>query len=152
MKVSRLSAYSTPKSFRKKKSERFNQESFVSDDIVFIENDKLKISFINHVLLISGKIDDPNPDTYIQPMIEKVSRAAGALGLKEIPINITELEFLNSRGLKQLITWIIYISQLPPRKQYSLKFIYSADNHWQNESVTVISKFNPKIVHKEIAV
>jgi hypothetical protein len=56
-----------------------------------------------------------------------------ALGemLVEVKVDVTKLVFLNSSGIKEILSWILRRNRLPPERKYRINFLFDPTVAWQ---------------------
>ncbi|MCG8570183.1 MAG: hypothetical protein MJB14_08590 [Spirochaetes bacterium] len=112
--------------------------------------EKANFHVSNTELKITGTIDDKNPGLYMEPFIEELHQNILQNSVTEIEIDITELSFLNSAGIKELINWIIKLDTLPEEQKYKIIFICNKNHLWQESSISTMSFLNQQYVEKKI--
>lgn len=85
----------------------------------------------------------------IRRMLELAHAEALKLKVAEVALDFTQLEFLNSSGIKHLVTWIRRVSALPEQERYRIRVISSALVPWQRRSLEALQCFAPKLVSVE---
>lgn len=71
---------------------------------------------------------------------------AQRLGVKEVVVDLTELEFLNSSGIKHFVSWLRDASLLPAEAAYGIRLISSPLVPWQRRSLNALQCFAPKLL------
>lgn len=100
-------------------------------------------------LKISGNITSPNPNDFIDPFLSNMHKQIIDRGVKEITMDVTQLSFLNSAGIRCLVDWILLLEELPEDQQYTVNIIYSSKHLWQESSMSTLVYLNPSLVRKE---
>lgn len=70
-------------------------------------------------------------------------------GQKEVSIDIRDLEFLNSGGIREIAEWLFTICSLPEESRYRVVFYYNPEKYyWQEVSIESIAAINPELIDK----
>ena len=109
--------------------------------VILIKDNPEKIE-----LLIKGNIDIPNPDQIITPFFTKLDSEILRCKLKEISIDIKELDFINSSGIKILLKFVMNILRRTRDEQYNINFIYDQKVKSQKTRFNSILFLAPDIV------
>lgn len=109
----------------------------------------VKLEVKGNILYISGNIISETPGVFMAPFLRSLHENIVKNGLKTITLNVTELTFLNSSGIRELVDWILLLEELPAEKQYSINIIYNSRHLWQESSVSTLVYLNPNLVTKE---
>lgn len=124
----------------------------VADDGGFsvsgIDTKKVKIKVHDETVNFYGNVDSQNPAEYLRPFFNELHNKIVANHIKEINLDVTGLDFLNSRGIKEFVVLIKNGQNLNTDQQYTINIIYSSTKPWQEKSFTLLSYFNPKLVKK----
>ncbi|MBN2533320.1 MAG: hypothetical protein JXB88_10530 [Spirochaetales bacterium] len=103
-------------------------------------HNRAAISATGNIIILEGDIDHNDPEVFIKPFLEKI--------LSNIPelliIDIRNLEFLNSSGIKCLLD---FLKAKPPH----YKVIVRTDKKktWQHKSMTVIQSLDKDNIYLE---
>ena len=108
----------------------------------------VEIKFNNDTLVIAGSIDNRDPGKYLNPYFSQLHNDIVDSGIKEIKVDLTQLTFLNSSGIKEFVEWIMKIEQLQENKQYNLVFLTNSELLWQESSISTLVYLNPDILKK----
>lgn len=65
---------------------------------------------------------------------------------KEVVVDFTQLDFLNSSGIKHLVTWINSVSQLPEASRYQIRLRSNPLIPWQRRSLATLKYFAPNLL------
>jgi hypothetical protein len=82
----------------------------------------------------------------IKTVLTGAHTEAQRLAVKEVVVDLTELEFLNSSGIKHFVSWLREASLLPPETSYSIRLISSPLVPWQRRSLNALQCFAPKLL------
>jgi len=120
------------------------------EEIPSISEDKFSVNtkLIERIpnVFIEGTVDLPDPGIVLNPYFEDFHNAIMERGSREVKINIDELEYINSSGIKSIIRYVMKILSLPPEKQYKVKIAYNSEKDWQQSSFKPVTLLAPKIV------
>src|SRR5262245_37951542 len=61
--------------------------------------------------------------------------------LPHVTVDMRELQFMNSSGLKFFVSWISRILSLPEEAQYRVRMVYSPQIYWQRRSLAALRAF-----------
>jgi len=56
-------------------------------------------------------------------------------GCREVVVDMTKLEYMNSSALKSLLTWIVRVRDLPELRRYTIRILSNPELHWQQRSL-----------------
>ncbi len=93
------------------------------------------------VLLVFSGNADSRVDTQLEAFLQGVHAELVGETIRQVDVDIRELEFLNSSCFKGFITWIVQVRRMPPESRYKIRFISSAKYPWQKRSLHAISFF-----------
>lgn len=96
-------------------------------------HDKFKFSASGDTVVLKGEIDVQDPGIILNPFFNKVLTQMD----NSVRIDITELDFLNSSGIKVFVSFIM-------KKQPDAKVIIKVDKSktWQMTSVEVVQSLD----------
>jgi anti-anti-sigma factor len=60
---------------------------------------------------------------------------AASHGRRQVVVDITALEYMNSSSLKSLLTWIVKVRDLPEHERHKIRFLSNPELHWQQRSL-----------------
>ncbi len=84
---------------------------------------------------------DTRATTALADMLKQVHAECSEAGVREVEVDIRELEFMNSSCFKAFVTWISSVRELPSPQQYKLTFQSDSAKHWQRRSLGALSCF-----------
>lgn len=112
-----------------------------------IHEDRIKIDVADVPsgieIKFAGDIDMEDPGIILDPFFEKVHKCIIDQKLKEVQANFSELNFLNSSGIKSVAKWIMKLAELPDDKKYLIKIIHNRDITWQVTSLPTLTFLVP---------
>ena len=71
------------------------------------------------------------------------------LGVRQVVVDVTRLEFMNSSCFKSIVAWLTDIMELPEPQQYRIKFKSNPDTLWQRRSLHALRSYALMIVRIE---
>jgi len=92
---------------------------------------KISLRVDGDTVFIVGEIDQLSPRDFMAGFLEIVHNMALGEGLGEVKVNVTELAFLNSSGIKEFLSWILRRNRIPPEKKYKINFLFDPAVAWQ---------------------
>ena len=101
-----------------------------------------------NVISFSGSINHPRPQVFMEPFIEEVHDSILKNNIKEVDLNITQLRFLNSSGIREIVDWVLKMSKLPEDQKYKINFICSREHKWQESSISTLIYLNQNYTSK----
>lgn len=116
-------------------------------NIVKEANVELKIE--NNIIYMSGNIDCQKPRYFMEPFFSKAHKYFIDNGIKKVTVDITDLKFLNSSGIRELVDWVMKLSELPEKQKYLITFLCNPDYLWQESSITTIAFLDSEHIKKE---
>lgn len=115
-------------------------------DLALITAGRAVLSLVhndNWRLVFSGEVDMRDPSEELLPYLLEVHRALLEEKIALLEVDFSALTFMNSSGLKMLISWIMEIKDLPAEARYSLRVIHDPESVWQSSSLPVLRKLLP---------
>lgn len=86
----------------------------------------------------------------IRTVLTGAHAEAQRVGVKEVVIDLTELEFLTSSGIKHFVSWLREASLLG-EDAYGIRFLSSPKVSWQRRSLQALQIFASKLLTIEVA-
>ncbi len=81
--------------------------------------------------------------------IREVHTEALSTGVKQVEVNLHQLEFMSSMCVNVLVGWLVSIMELPLEEQYAVRLLWDKRQLWQRRSVHALKRFAPRIVRTE---
>jgi hypothetical protein len=97
------------------------------------------------VLTLSGNAD-LNVKGHLDRFLALVHAEAERRSLRDVEVDVRNLEFMNSSCLKCLVGWIGRIQDEPAARQYHISFKSSPDLFWQRRSLHALSCLASELV------
>jgi hypothetical protein len=82
----------------------------------------------------------------LEAFVPRIHTEARHMGAKEVVVDMTDLEFMNSSCFRTFVNWVGWIRKLDESEQYGLRFVARPDRHWQRPSLQALSCFATNIV------
>jgi hypothetical protein len=118
--------------------------------IISIEEGKVTLSAENDTIMIAGEIDQVNPGEFMETFFATVNEQSASEGQKVVKIDLSELQFLNSSGIRELLKWIISFIKLDQDKSNKIVFLYNPAISWQPISVPMLCRLAPdQVLYQE---
>jgi hypothetical protein len=96
-----------------------------------------------------GDIDMQDPGEILDPLFDKIHNSCLSKGIKQVSLNFTQLNFLNSSGIKSIAKWIMKLVDLSDDKKYLITIIHNKDITWQVTSLPTLTFLVPGVVKVE---
>jgi hypothetical protein len=93
---------------------------------------------------------DLNVTAMLDRLVDELHREACRVGVREVVVDLRQLEFMNSSCLKSFVWWIGNIQKLEPAKQYKLRFLAVSSRYWQRRSLGALAGLALDLVSIEI--
>jgi anti-anti-sigma factor len=97
------------------------------------------------VLTLSGNAD-LNVKGHLDRFLAVVHAEAEQRSLRDVEVDVRNLEFMNSSCLKCLVGWISRIQEEPAARQYHISFRSSPSLFWQRRSLHALSCLASELV------
>jgi hypothetical protein len=81
-------------------------------------------------------------------LLGRLHNACEQANVRQVNVDLIQLEFLNSSCFKSFITWIVALRRLPEEQRYHIRFRANPDLDWQR-SLQAISYFGGDLVSIE---
>ncbi len=82
-------------------------------------------------------------------LLGKLHGEAVRLEVREVTIDMRELEFMNSSCFKAFVSWLGELQDLDPIRQYRIRFLSDEQKHWQRRSLGALSCFAVDLIQIE---
>ena len=96
-------------------------------------------------VVISGEIDMREPSIEVLPYLMKIHEELLKNSIRMVEIDFTGLDYINSSGIKTLISWIMESKEIPDDRKYTIHIIHNPEIVWQNSTLPVLQKLFPEI-------
>lgn len=85
----------------------------------------------------------------LEKMLAQLETQVKGQGVKEVIVDLRQLEFMNSSCFKSFVLWLSHVQEYEPDHQYRFRFLSDPNKHWQARSLTALSCFAVDLVHVE---
>lgn len=118
-----------------------------------INQDRIKIDIQDTdkgvMIVFSGDIDMEDPSIILDPLFDKVHKGAAEKHLNEVTVDLKQLNFLNSSGIKALAKWIMKLNAVSDDQKYNIRILHNKEITWQVTSLPTLTFLVPGIVKVE---
>ncbi len=97
-------------------------------------------------LIIEGDIDMRDTSINFLPYLLMVHETLVKNKIKSIKLNLLNLTFMNSNGIKSLINWIMKMTELPESERYKINISANTEIAWQESTLPVLQKLFPDYI------
>jgi len=87
--------------------------------------------------------------TSLGDLLGKVHGEAMRLAVREVTVDLRDLEFMNSSCFKAFVSWLGELQDLDPGRQYRIRFLSDDQKHWQRRSLGALSCFAVDLIDIE---
>lgn len=103
----------------------------------------LRIDEDTAALNLNGAIDMRDTSEVVLPYLIKLHEKIISLGIKKLRLDLVELNYVNSNGIKSLINWIMKLNDLTADNEYKIIIISNSEVAWQESTLPVLQKLFP---------
>jgi hypothetical protein len=82
-------------------------------------------------------------------LLGKLHLAAVENAVREVTIDMRDLEFMNSSCFKAFVSWVGHVEELALERQYQIRFLSDEKKHWQARSLGALMCFATHIIRVE---
>lgn len=104
-----------------------------------------QLSMDDDTVIISGKLTMREPAKEIGPFLKSVHDAACKKELKVLTVDVRNLTFINSSGIRVFINWTAWIRAENEARRYRVKFLSDPGVSWQSVSLKAMQSMAPDI-------
>src|SRR5512137_2577021 len=104
---------------------------------------KVSLRVDGETVFVAGEIDQLSPRDFMAGFLEIVHNMALGEGLLEVKVDVTDLVFLNSSGIKEFLSWILRRNRIPPEKKYKINFLFDPAVSWQSVTLPRLRDLDP---------
>ena len=97
------------------------------------------------VLALNGTADLSARDD-LQKVLDKLHAEAMRLGVRQIELDVRQLEFMNSSCFQAVVSWIGQAQLLDAAAQYKIRILSNPDMHWQKRSLHALRCFADQLI------
>jgi hypothetical protein len=95
-------------------------------------------------LLCSGQIDAKDSSAQLQPPLLKLHDELIAAGVRQVRLDVSAVEYMNSSAIKSFMTWFLKAQRMD--NPYEIAIVYDAKRTWQYVSFTTMGRIAPKVL------
>ncbi len=107
---------------------------------------KVSLRVDGETVFVAGEIDQLSPRDFMAGFLEIVHNMALGEGLLEVKVDVTDLVFLNSSGIKEFLSWILRRNRIPPEKKYKINFLFDPTVSWQPITLPRLRDLDPECI------
>lgn len=85
-----------------------------------VRADNMSIHTQNNTVFVKGSIDMQMPGKILEPFFTELHNDLMNYGFKFLTLDITEMNFINSSGLREILAWLMKIIRLPKDDRYDI--------------------------------
>lgn len=119
-------------------------------DLNPFEDNRVKLWAEGTTVHLSGYVHSVKPGEFLSPFIKELHKQIVEQGIKNITFDVTDLEHLNSAGIREIVNWILMLDELNENEKYYIHFLYSSKYLWQESSISTFVFLNIDYVSKEV--
>lgn len=98
------------------------------------------------IVNLGGVLDMEDPGVLLDPIWDKLHQIALEKKFETITLDVTQLSFLNSSGIKSLARWVLRLSQCPADQRYKVVIQQNPNITWQKTSLVTLTYAAPGVV------
>ena len=83
----------------------------------------------------------------LSKLLPQLHSEATRIGVKQVIVDLHDLEFMNSSCFKSFVTWISTVQEAS--EQYRVMFLSNPATHWQKRSLHALSCFGADLISIE---
>ncbi len=87
--------------------------------------------------------------TALDDLLSKMHARAVEGAVREVTVDMRELDFMNSSCFKAFVSWIGEVQDLETQRQYRIRFLSDEQKHWQRRSLGALSCFAVDLIQVE---
>jgi hypothetical protein len=80
------------------------------------------------------------------PLLKKVHAEALGHHVREVTVDLRDLEFMNSSCFKVFVSWVGELEDVAPERQYRIRFLSDENKHWQGRSLGALMCFATHLI------
>lgn len=105
------------------------------------EGERIELDLVGTAdLRVAGELDQ---------VLQCVHDQAVSRHLRQVDVNLKELEFMNSSCFKSFVSWIGRLQELPEGQQYRVRLLSDPNVIWQKRSLQALSCFAANLITVE---
>jgi hypothetical protein len=87
--------------------------------------------------------------TALDDLLTKMHARAVEGAVREVTVDMRDLDFMNSSCFKAFVSWIGEVQDLETQRQYRIRFLSDEQKHWQRRSLGALSCFAVDLIQVE---
>jgi hypothetical protein len=87
--------------------------------------------------------------TALDDLLSKMHARAVEGAVREVTVDMRDLDFMNSSCFKAFVSWIGEVQDLETQRQYRIRFLSDEQKHWQRRSLGALSCFAVDLIQVE---
>lgn len=99
-------------------------------------------------LTCTGNLDSKDPATELQPQLLSFHDRLAASGVREVNIDVTQVQYMNSSAIKCFMTWFLKVQR--NNGPYQIVILYDAKRTWQYVSFTTMGRIAPNVLKTQV--
>jgi hypothetical protein len=96
--------------------------------------------------VVLGGQADTRTKAALDRFLAAVASEAARVGLTEVDLDLSAVEFMNSTCIKGFVNWISQVQELPPARRYRIKFISNPTAQWQRRALKTLAIFGGDLI------
>jgi hypothetical protein len=104
---------------------------------------RVRLRVDGDTIYMAGEIDQLSPRDFMAGFFEIVHNMALGESLPLVRVDVTELLFLNSSGIKEFLSWILRRNRIPAEKKYKINFLFDPTVSWQPVTLPRLRDLDP---------
>jgi hypothetical protein len=87
--------------------------------------------------------------TALNGLLGQLHAQAVSSGVREVTVDMRDLEFMNSSCFKAFVSWVGQVEELELERQYQIRFLSDHKKHWQERSLGALVCFATHLIRVE---
>jgi hypothetical protein len=113
------------------------------------KNAGFSIQAFKNIIEITGTIASPEAEQRIKAFFEQANAMILSQEIKEVRVDVKNVSFINSSGIKEFAVWVLKQKELPSENKYAIVFQCNPNAEWQKQNFSVMQHLNPDCVKLE---
>ena len=89
---------------------------------------------------------DTSAEAALNELLGRLHGELQKAGMRDVVVDMHDLEFMNSSCFKCFLSWITDIQELEQERQYRVKFVSNPQLHWQKRSLHSLRCFAVELI------
>ena len=82
----------------------------------------------------------------LETLLVRIHAESKRLGVREVVVDLRQLEFMSSSCFKSIVSWLTDIQELAEAKRYQVKLVSNPSYHWQKRSLHALRSFAMSLI------